>query len=144
MLRVLIGREPTLFAAFYIFEIIRDFLHVNLIEDSIQPRSVFVYYSRDWSSFNFLPEMDQGSTTTNVLVGVTGSVAAVKLVEIVRLIAEDRDLSANLRVVMTENSKMFINPSEICIDGKQLAVYEDADERKVGSSTKILDLTTSR
>jgi len=43
----------------------------------------------------------------NVLIGVTGGIAAYKSAEIIRLFKRD---GANVRVVMTESAKEFITP----------------------------------
>ena len=43
----------------------------------------------------------------NILLGISGSIAAYKSPEIVRRL---RDQGANVRVVMTENAKQFITP----------------------------------
>jgi phosphopantothenoylcysteine decarboxylase len=44
----------------------------------------------------------------NLLIGVTGSVATIKLVDLVNLIKE-RNPTVDIKIVFTENSKHFIN-----------------------------------
>lgn len=51
--------------------------------------------------------MAQFLANKNILLGVTGSIAAYKSPEIVRRL---RDLGAEVRVVMTENARKFITP----------------------------------
>jgi len=51
----------------------------------------------------------------NILIGVTGSVATIKLPELIRALRE-RDPSANIRVVTTAHARWFINMDEINVD----------------------------
>ena len=46
-------------------------------------------------------------SNTNILLGVTGGIAAYKSAEIIRLFKKE---GANVRVVMTESAKEFITP----------------------------------
>lgn len=61
--------------------------------------------------------------TKNILVGVTGSVATIKLPLILKNLKKNSKFNA--KVIFTENSKHFINEEEI----KELAeVFSDQDE----------------
>lgn len=69
---------------------------------------------------------EQQPSRINVLVGVSGSVAAIKVPEIVTGISR----FANVRVVCTENARHFVDFEESLRDafGNPISVYKDADE----------------
>lgn len=61
--------------------------------------------------------------TTNILIGCTGSVATIKLPELVRRFSELPGCS--VRVVCTENARHFFEPTDVPAD---VPVLGDADE----------------
>lgn len=68
-----------------------------------------------------------------ILVGVTGSVATIKLVELVdKLFANNSNIS-EVAVIPTEKSAKFFNPDEVAAVGRKhgkesVPIWEDADE----------------
>lgn len=95
----------------------------------------------------------------NVLIAVTGSVAAVKLIELIKKLtaqfpqafvnkADNRTYEAtiSIRVLMTENSKHFVNKADIInsLDGTTIEVFDDADEwaqwKKMGDPVLHIEL----
>lgn len=67
------------------------------------------------------------SDVKNVLVGCTGSVAAIKLPVLLKSILEPKGLPWNmrLRVIVTEHAKHFYTPEDIPSD---VPIYYDVDE----------------
>ncbi|XP_018325347.1 phosphopantothenoylcysteine decarboxylase [Agrilus planipennis] len=64
----------------------------------------------------------------NVLIGCTGSVATIKLPNLINMLKEShKDLKSNIevRIVVTEAAKHFISKNEL---PSNIIVYEDADE----------------
>ena len=57
----------------------------------------------------------------NILIGVTGGIAAYKTANIIRLLIKE---GANVKVVMTEKSKMFITPLTLATLSKNPIVSE--------------------
>ncbi|XP_072291929.1 phosphopantothenoylcysteine decarboxylase isoform X1 [Eucyclogobius newberryi] len=75
----------------------------------------------DESSSCTQTSLNTSSGVFNVLVGVTGSVAALKLP---LLVSELLQLSGvDVRVVTTEHAKHFYNPADV-----QVKIYSDSDE----------------
>lgn len=77
----------------------------------------------------------------NVLIAVTGSVATVKLIELIRKLesefpkeytdqtdGNDYKAALSIRVLMTEHSKHFVSKAEILEENPTIEVYDDADE----------------
>lgn len=82
--------------------------------------------------------MNRKKTGLNILLGVTGSVAAVKLPELARLINGDEDLDANLRIVLTENSKKFIDPIVLQDLASEMIIYDDASDWSVSEAAFLI------
>ena len=84
----------------------------------------------------------------NLLIGVTGSVATIKLAKLVSEFSEQfrakfkDERHLNVRVVMTENAGRFFKLDEVCADGVQL--YGDQDEwqrwQKIGDPILHIEL----
>lgn len=66
---------------------------------------------------------------SRVLVGVTGSVAAIKLIELVNSLGE---AGHQTKVVMTEAAGYFVDAPEVAQVRGVLAVHRDADEWPTG------------
>lgn len=54
--------------------------------------------------------MREDSYVKNILLGITGSIAAYKSAEIIRLLIKN---NFNVKVIMTENAKQFIHPNTL-------------------------------
>uniref|UniRef100_A0A6G1SB49 Phosphopantothenoylcysteine decarboxylase n=1 Tax=Aceria tosichella TaxID=561515 RepID=A0A6G1SB49_9ACAR len=96
----------------------------------------------------------------NVLIAVTGSVATVKLIELIKKLkslfpqtfvnradTKTYEATISIRVLMTEHSKHFVNKSDIanCISGgSPIEVYDDTDEwsmwKKMGDPVLHIEL----
>jgi phosphopantothenoylcysteine decarboxylase / phosphopantothenate---cysteine ligase len=60
----------------------------------------------------------------NILVGVTGGIAAYKAASIIRLLVKD---GASVKVIMTENAKKFITPLTLATLSKNPVLVEFSD-----------------
>lgn len=72
----------------------------------------------------------------NILIGVTGSVAAIKLTQIIRTIqADSANLanSVNIKVVLTESARNFVQDEDVINAGAE-AIHIDEDEWKAWKS----------
>lgn len=97
--------------------------------------------------------------TFNVLIGVTGSVATIKLAELVKKIDSmfprkyaDKSIgttgqaSVSIRIVMTKNSQHFASKRELikCLSDEAVEVYDDDDEwlgwKKIGDPVLHIEL----
>lgn len=72
----------------------------------------------------------------NILLGITGGIAAFKSANIIRLLVKD---GANVKVIMTENSKEFITPLTISTLSKN-PVLIDFFDRSTGDWNSHVDL----
>ena len=73
----------------------------------------------------------------NILLGVTGGIAAYKSAEIIRLF---KKLGADVRVVMTESAKEFITPLTLqAISGNEIhdSLLNNEDESKNHQPTLV-------
>lgn len=72
----------------------------------------------------------------NIIVGVTGSIAAYKSAELIRKL---RAMNARVKVIMTKNAKEFITPLTLQTLAKN-SVYESMFEKKIEFSFEHIDL----
>lgn len=72
----------------------------------------------------------------NILIGITGGIAAYKTANIIRLLVKN---GANVKVIMTENSKEFITPLTISTLSKN-QVLTDFFDRATGDWNSHVDL----
>jgi phosphopantothenoylcysteine decarboxylase/phosphopantothenate--cysteine ligase len=72
----------------------------------------------------------------NILIGVTGGIAAYKTATVVRLLARE---GASVKVIMTEHAKMFITPLTLATLSKNPVLVEFSDPEN-GSWNSHVDL----
>lgn len=86
--------------------------------------------------------MDQNDNTKNVLIACTGSVATIKLPELVHIFLSSSETACRVKIIVTEHAKHFFDRSEI---PENVPVLTDADEWKAwqcrGDPVLHIDLT---
>jgi phosphopantothenoylcysteine decarboxylase len=129
---------------------------------SNQRSSSITTRSKDQQQQQALPSTntrDVDKKQFNILIAATGSVATVKLIELIKKLvslfpqtflnrADNKSYEAtiSIRVLMTEHSKHFVDKKDIanCIDGIVIEVFDDADEwaqwKKMGDPVLHIEL----
>jgi phosphopantothenoylcysteine decarboxylase / phosphopantothenate---cysteine ligase len=75
-------------------------------------------------------------TKTNIVIGITGGIAAYKICELVRLLIKQ---GASIRVIMTESAKQFVSPISLQVVSKN-SVRTDLFDQEAENSMSHIEL----
>lgn len=83
-------------------------------------------------------------TTIKLLLCCTGSVASIKLEQVLQLFLQSSGIKYDISVALTEHAKHFVNVQNLKLQFPQVDFYSDADEwstwQKMGDQVKHIEL----